>query len=124
MPDDDAWPAILQQGRSKRIPVIACSQRPVNVVRGIFSEANFFCLYRLNDRRDYRQVEGFMPGDLSVPMPEHHWRWYDVAKNVSLEMSPVPPPAEVSALLQQRVPYTPRHWHPFSLTGRRSAARA
>src|SRR5271169_5361205 len=31
MPDMDAFPAILQQGRSKRIPVIACSQRPVSV---------------------------------------------------------------------------------------------
>src|SRR4029077_19733455 len=47
MPDRDAFRAVLQQGRSKRIPVIACTQRPVDVKRALFSEASFFAVYRL-----------------------------------------------------------------------------
>jgi hypothetical protein len=122
MPDADAFPAILQQGRSKRIPVIACSQRPVSVARGLFSEANFFCLYRMIDRRDYRVVEGFVPAaDLDTPLPAHCWLWYDRDRNTLLRMSPVPPPAEVAGLLAARVPYEANAWHPFVWTGRPTA---
>jgi hypothetical protein len=109
--------AILQQGRSKRIPVIGCAQRPVNVARPIWSEASFFCIYRLSDRRDYKVVEGFIPSDLSRPQPRHYWRWYDVAENRLLAMRPVPPPVEVAAELRQAVP-APQSWHPFGWTSR------
>lgn len=118
MPDGDAFPAILQQGRSKLIPVISCSQRPVGVARGVFSEASFFAVYRLQDRRDYRIVEGFAPIDGSVPLPPHHWQWYDVARNELLYMSPVPKPANVAATLRDRIPYKPSGWHPFRITSR------
>src|SRR5262249_28605730 len=92
----DAFRAILQQGRSKRIPVIPCSHRTVSVVRGVFSEASYFCIYRMADKRDYRVVEGFVPGDLSEPLPAYHWRWYDVARNRLLYMKPVPSPSDVA----------------------------
>jgi hypothetical protein len=112
MPDRDAFQAILQQGRSKRIPVIACTQRPVHVKRALFSEASFFCVYRMQDRRDYREVEGFMPGNLSRPLPPHHWLWYDVQTNTLLHMGPVPPPGATADLLRSRLPgvYSPFAW--------------
>jgi hypothetical protein len=113
MPDRDAFRAVLQQGRSKLIPLIACTQRPVDVKRGLFSEASFFCIYRMQDRRDYRTIEGFVPGDLSKPMPPHHWLWYDVARNVKLNMAPVPPPADVAAELRATLPLT---FSPFNWT--------
>jgi hypothetical protein len=118
MPQGDAFPAILQQGRSKRIPVIACSQRPVGVARGLFSEASFICVYRLVDKRDYKIVEGFAPVDLSAELPRHHWYWYDVARHVQLAMSPVPPPDEITETLNAKLPYTPSGWHPFTWTSR------
>jgi hypothetical protein len=117
MPDRDAFRAILQQGRSKRIPCISCTQRPVDVKRGLFSEASFFCIYRMADRRDYRTVEGFVPADLSRPIPDYNWRWYDVARNELLHMAPVPKPATVADLLRERVPNV-RTWHPFGWTSR------
>jgi hypothetical protein len=118
MPDGDAFPAILQQGRSKRIPVIACAQRPVNVARGLFSEANFVCVYRMTDRRDYKVVEGFVPGDLAEPLPWHCWHWYDRERHTLLQMAPVPPPPTIAAELNRNLPYTPNAWHPFAWTGR------
>jgi hypothetical protein len=124
MPDGDAFPAILQQGRSKRIPVIACSQRPVGVARGLFSEASFICVYRVNDKRDYKIVEGFVPIDLSAAqLPRHHWYWCDVARNVQLAMSPTPPPDEIADNLNARLPYHETGWHPFTWTAKPSERR-
>lgn len=120
MPEGDAFPAILQQGRSKRIPVIACSQRPVNVARGLFSEASFICVYSVVDRRDYRIIEGFAPIDFSRPLPRFHWHWYDVSRHEQLTMTPVPPPDHIAALLTERIPSRPNAWHPFHWTARPS----
>lgn len=113
MPDGNAWQAILQQGRSKRISVIACTQRPAWVKRGLFSEASFFCVYRLQDKRDYRVIEGFVPTDLSLPLPEYHWRWYDVSKNRLLAMAPVPPAESSADRIRSKLPSTVRIFHNF-----------
>jgi hypothetical protein len=115
MPDRDAWRAILQQGRSKRIPCIACTQRPVDVKRGLFSEASYFCIYRMADKRDYRVIEGFVPADLSRPMPPFHWYWYDVQRNQLLHMAPVPAPGVIAAETRERIPNLTT-WHPFGWT--------
>jgi hypothetical protein len=123
MPDASAFPAILQQGRSKRLPVIACTQRPVSVARGLFSEANFFALYRMVDKRDYRTVEGFVPGDLDRPLPARHWYWYDRDAHTMLHMGPVPAPPVVAAQLSNRLPVHLNAWHPFAWSGRPSADR-
>lgn len=112
LPDRHAFRAILQQGRSKRIPVIACTQRPADVPRALYSEASFFCLYRLQDKRDYKTVEGFIPSArLAEPMPPRHWRWYDVERNELLRMGPVPRPEKIVSDMKGVIPYT---WHPFA----------
>lgn len=123
MPDRDAFRAVLQQGRSKRLPVIACTQRPVDVKRGLFSEASFFCVYRLQDRRDARVIEGFVPADLSTPLPPHHWQWYDVAQNRLLRMGPVPRPEAIAERLAEVAPLriTPFDW--LTKPGRQSGRR-
>lgn len=124
MPDGDAFAAVLQQGRSKRIPVIACTQRPVGVPRGLFSEANFYCVYWVADKRDYKIVEGFVPADFGDELPWHHWRWYDRERRTLLEMSPVPEPALVADALNAKAPFTPNAWHPWSWSSRTSARDA
>jgi DNA helicase HerA-like ATPase len=115
MPDQSAFRAVLQQGRSKRIPVIACTQRPVSVMRGLFSEASYFAVYRMADKRDYKTVEGFIPADLSLPLPAYHWHWYDVQRNTLLHMGPVPRPKEVADLARSKIPHR-ETWHPFGWT--------
>jgi hypothetical protein len=123
MPEGDAFPAILQQGRSKRIPVIACSQRPVGVSRGLFSEASFICVYRVVDRRDYKIIEGFAPVNLEAQLPKYHWHWFDVARDVQLAMGPVPPPDEIALTLTAKIPHQPTGWHPFGWTARPTERR-
>lgn len=112
MPNGEAFRAILQQGRSKRIPVIACMQRPVDVKRALFSEASYFCIYRMQDARDYKIVQGFAPAEISTSQRRHHWRWYDVQNHELLNMLPVPKPAEVATLVRDKLPvaYSPFSW--------------
>lgn len=117
MPDGGAFQAILQQGRSKRVPVISCTQRPVNVQRPVFSEASFYCVYRLSDKRDWKTVEGFVPADLGAQLPAYHWRWYDVAANRLLNMRPVPGPQTVAGELRGAIPLR-ESYHPFTWTSR------
>jgi hypothetical protein len=88
------------------------------VIRGVFSEASFFCVYRLNDRRDYKTIEGFAPADMSLPLPAFHWHWYDVARNRLLTMAPVPVPPAIASRLTDDLPYKPSDWHPFAWTSR------
>jgi len=123
MRDDGAYQAILQQGRTKKIPVISCTQRPVSVPRPVFSEANYYCVYRLADKRDYRVVEGFVPADLRAPLKPFQWRWYQVGTPPPvLIMDPVPPPSVVAEQLRGAIPQ-PRTWHPFQWTARTTTGR-
>lgn len=111
LPRREAFQAILRQGRSKRIPVIACSQRPVDVEREVFSEASFFGIFRLQDKRDYKVVEGFVPSDLFPwKLPPFYWRWYDVARNNLLTLAPVPDKSALIDRLAEQIPFT---WNPL-----------
>lgn len=84
--------SILTQGRSKRIPVIMLSQRPTWLSRFAFSEADFFSVFHLNDRRDFQTVAAFTPRDdvwTSEKIQPYHSRWYDVNTDFSTILSPV-----------------------------------
>lgn len=82
--------AILTQGRSKRIPVITLSQRPVKVSRFVFSEAAHLVAFNLSDKRDRKTLTELAPEDFFewVPpeyretgIPPYHARWYSVKAN-------------------------------------------
>jgi hypothetical protein len=59
--DSEAFNTILMQGRSKRIPVIVCTQRPVSVSRFVFTEASFIQVFRVIDKRDRKTIAEFTP---------------------------------------------------------------
>lgn len=88
----EAMNAILTQGRSKSIPVIALTQRPVFVPRFFFSEADFFQTFWLNDARDRKTVTSFQPEVVNERLPPFHSYYYDVNKDALNVMLPVPLP--------------------------------
>lgn len=95
----DSWyRALLTQGRSREIPIITLSQRPVWMDRFVFSEAEFFQVFRLNDVRDIRSVQAFIPYDITKRLPEYHSYYYDVKRNELVVLQPVP---DVDALLSR-----------------------
>lgn len=93
--------AILRQGRSKLIPMIACTQRPVGIDREFFTESTYKAVFRLDDVRDYKTIAGFTRGaDVSTLLPKHWSYWHDSAQNHTFKLRPVPPPAMIAADLR------------------------
>ncbi len=98
LPQGEAFEAILTQGRSKRIPVITLSQRPVHVSRFVISEASHVAMFDLNDDRDVQTTRGIVPRDfpywvppeLGDALPAYHARWYSVKSRGRFVLRPVP----------------------------------
>lgn len=95
--DSPAFRALLTQGRSKHIPMIVLSQRPVWLSRFVFSEADFYQEFHLNDKRDKQTIKAFMPPYTGNRVPDYHSRYYDVGKDALVTLTPVP---EASASLE------------------------
>jgi len=106
LPDKGAFRSLLTQGRSKRIPMITLAQRPAWINRFNFSEANFYCVFHLNDRRDHKIVEQFVPVDLEKPLPQYHSWWHDVDRYTTFLLRPVPDRETILQRFDDRVPKT------------------
>lgn len=101
-----AMRAIQTQGRSLRIPTIILSQRPVWMDRFIFSEADFYQVFHLNDKRDRRTIGSFMPAEANKNLPEFHSYYYDVGKDQLVILGPVPTGEDLVAGMRPEKPKT------------------
>lgn len=105
VPQKAAFKAILRQGRSKLIPVIACTQRPVDCDREVFSESQFISVFRLDDVRDYKIIKGFTrDAQIEKPLPEFHSYWYDKRNYNLFQLQAAPSPDIVAASLRRVAP--------------------
>ena len=96
--------AILTQGRSMRIPVIALSQRPVEIDRFFFSESQFFAEFFLLDRDDRKTVSRYTPFDPDEVPERHFCYWYDAKRNQVSYLSPVPDKETFLGRLKAKAP--------------------
>jgi hypothetical protein len=104
LPDKGGLQAILTQGRSKRIPVIALSQRPAWVNRFIFSESEHFAIFHLHDKRDREKLNAVLPdGVLDERQPEYHSVWYRVKDDKLFRLAPVETADKILARLDERL---------------------
>jgi hypothetical protein len=92
---NDRWfNACLTQGRSRRIPMIVLSQRPVWLSRFVFSEADFFQVFDLTHIKDMDKVAEYIRDDdrkqLEAPLKDFHSFYYDVGKRRLETFGPVP----------------------------------
>jgi len=90
-----AVPAILTQGRSKKIPVITLSQRPAWLSRYVFTESEYFAIFRLNNKQDRDTVRDFVNTQAEVPRLPYHSLWYDAGQDQAAIFSPVPGDAQI-----------------------------
>ena len=107
IPNGKALRALLTQGRSKHIPMIILSQRPVEIDRFAISEADYYFIFRLNDKLDRQSVGRFVDPQLmryadKRLLPEFHSAWYDVAKDNALILEPVPAQDEIIERIERR----------------------
>lgn len=101
-----AFRAILTQGRSLRLPLITLSQRPLWMDRFVFSEADMFQVFYLNDKDDRNVVKRYIPDDhinLDKRLPEHYSFWYDVGQDYATVLKPVPPLPELLKTFEKRL---------------------
>lgn len=103
--------ACLTQGRSKRIPMIVLTQRPLWLSRFVFSESSYFFVFDLTDADDLRVVKRFIKSDarnnLDDQMPKYHSRYYDVANRSIARLGPVPDGATILAKIDAKIPQLP-----------------
>lgn len=97
-----SFQALLTQGRSKHIPVIALTQRPAWISRFLFSESDFLCAFHLNDARDRQSAQQFLPADLETRLPDYHSHWYDVGQNKTYTLRPVPDEGTILASIGRK----------------------
>lgn len=65
---------LLVQGRSKHIPMIVCSQRPVWMDRFVFTESEFKQVFRLQSSDDMKKMQDEIPHKME--RLEKRWSWY------------------------------------------------
>jgi hypothetical protein len=103
---------LLTQGRSLRIPMIINSQRPVWMDRFVFSESQFFQVFRLQHTDDIKSAQKFIPYDLESAMhgteserlPVFYSIYYDVKANRISTLSPVPDADAILDTFDTRMP--------------------
>jgi hypothetical protein len=105
---NSAFKALLTQGRSKSIPMITLSQRPVWMTRFAISEADFHQVFFLSDEADRDVVQRFIPHEMEERLPRYHSYYYDVANDHFLGLKPVPEPATILETFEERLKRTMR----------------
>lgn len=92
VPNKGAFAALLTQGRSKEIPMITLSQRPAHVTRFVFSEANYFSIFPLNNKDDRKRISEMMPDSINITeeLPQYYSHYYDVDQNALFRLAPAP----------------------------------
>lgn len=84
--------ALLTQGRSKHIPMIILSQRPVWLDRFVFSESDFYQVFALNHSGDRKKIMEYVPANLDERLPLYHSYYHDVSNAETVVLKPVPEP--------------------------------
>lgn len=90
VPETPWYKRVLTTGRSKHVPLILCSQRPVDIPRVCISEASRFMVFTLTDRRDRDRVAGFAPIDPKQIVEKHHFAYYDAQTGEGERYAPLP----------------------------------
>lgn len=108
-PRDPAMTALYTQGRSKRIPLITLSQRPSRCSRFAISEATFYQIFFIVDKRDRKTLEEFVPIDFDDIMgrprklKDYHSIYYDNRDDDPIIMLPVPSDDDIYATFAEKL---------------------
>jgi hypothetical protein len=110
--ETDAYKGLLTTGRSKHIPVITLSQRPVRISRFALSEVSHVVVFDLNDRRDWRTLDEVLPDGFTEwkpeqfpgpKLPRYYARWYNVKTDGRYVIEPVPSADEIRELIDDQL---------------------
>lgn len=102
---------LLTQGRSKHIPMIICTQRPVWMDKFVFTESEFKQIFRLQSEEDVKKMREYIPqiGAISKLYPlsgkdRKHWSYYyDGTEDEIRPMRPVPDQAAIRSIFEAKL---------------------
>ena len=104
--NNKAFRALLTQGRSKRIPMIYLTQRPVWLDRFAVSEADYYQIFQLNHVGDRNKIAEFVPAgraNLDARLPEFHSWYYDVGADDVRVLRAVPADDIIDRTFERRL---------------------
>lgn len=97
--------ACMVQGRSKRVPMIICTQRPARMPLFVFSEAQYAQIYNLMKKDDRIRIEGDFPGiSRDYHLAPYCSYWYNVASREVVEFGPVPESSTIIDTFKAKFP--------------------
>lgn len=102
-----AFRALLTQGRSKQIPMIILSQRPVYMDRFVWSECEFFQIFHLSNGKDRKTIEDEVLGGRLIPwesVRKYHSLYYEQGEGNLTVLQPVPDRASILKTFRDRIP--------------------
>jgi hypothetical protein len=111
-PTSAALKAILTQGRSRKVPVIALYQRPVYMSRFAVAQADYFAVFEQNDERDLKTTAQFVTAAIAPNgekitvasrLPRYYCLWYDVGEGRSSVLQPAPSKREILNVFGSRL---------------------
>lgn len=98
-----AFRALLTQGRSKNIPLITLTQRPVWVTQFVFSEANYMQIFWMQHPQDRKTVQPYLEFNLENRLPPYHSVWYDIGADATFVLKPVPTEGQILERFRSRL---------------------
>jgi DNA helicase HerA-like ATPase len=106
--NDKYFNACLTQGRSKHIPMIVLTQRPLWLSRFVFSEASYFFIFDITHSKDRGVVKEYVKDEsrdkVDVRLRKYHSWYYDVGEASMIEVRPVPEGDVILADINARLP--------------------
>lgn len=83
---------ILTRGRSKKMTTLLSSQRPAWISRFCFTEVQKYYVYRLQDKRDMKSADNYIPNmsSCAIPAKFHFWFYESGEMEKPVYCSPVP----------------------------------
>jgi len=97
-PRNRGYRRLLTQGRELEIPMIYCTQRPVNCDRYALSEADYMAIFQLRIEDDRKTIENMVPTYTSERLAKYHCHWYCVNSDEGTVLRPCPSQSEIISL--------------------------
>ncbi len=96
-------------GRSRKVPMIMCTQRPVGMEVNARNQATFWQIFKIRNKKDRDSLREDVPEeliDLEKPLPQYQSYWFDVARDYTAKLKPTPPEEESFERIMRRM-WTP-----------------
>lgn len=99
---------LLTQGRELEIPMMYCTQRPVNCDLYSLSEADYIAAFHLRNPDDVLRVRAYAPDYTPSSLGKYQCHWYDVGSDEGVNLRPAPSVSSILSIYTGRTQAQPQ----------------